>query len=201
MKNDHVNKAVAMKRCSQPSRCRRQGMAPLELLMGLPLLAALFVVLLIVAGAALVAFGTVIEARKDAWNVLHDVERTVQTNRELDLSLSTDIVDKLKRIHLADQGVQVVAGGVRGQAQDRLQDRLKTNSSSLALSMTEDLPPIERTHDLFTGTWDAATIVFPDKSKDHRWLELDKRITNFLPKKQSNDAEHILNAFAEMIPK
>jgi hypothetical protein len=201
MRVGNANKAFTMNRRTRPSRCRRQGMAPIELLMGLPLLAALFVVLLVVASAALVAFGTVIEARKDAWNVLHHVERTVQTDRELDLSLSPGMVDKLKRIHLADQSLHVVAGGVRGQAQDRLQDRLKTDSSSLASSMTETLSPIERSHDLFTGTWDAATITFPDKSKDHPRLALDKRLKNFLPNKQPNEAELILNAFAEMIPK
>jgi hypothetical protein len=129
----------------------------------------------------------VIKARESAWLDLHDVEVPADADPQYNLTIPDEIVAGLKKIHLEQGEMKVVAGGIGGQAEGKLE----LGPSSVV----GNLPTIDRSHHLFASAWDDATISFPSRAH-HGPLQMDERFKNFALEPENLD----LKAFSKLIP-
>lgn len=165
-----------------PSRgCRRSGVATIELLMSLPMLAALFMLVLTVTAAGLASLSTVVAARNTAWNQ----RNAAAPEARLEVAIPGDLDDVLrgKADKMFDKDVS--KGEVSGSAAGRLIYGYKP--------LVDELPSVERQHVLFAGVWDGDAVAF-DKSGNDRPLTLDSRFENF------GLSRDVRSAFRELVP-
>lgn len=158
---------------SNHPRAFRRAIAPVELLLTLPLLAVLFLMLLTTAAAGLLSFDVVNRARDKAWEARNDAAGATPLNFSIDQQLAR----KLNKFFEAGPAPRIPvsliqAGAVNGQVHDRLEFGYD--------EMLQHLSSIHRQHSLLNGCWDSREIGFDDE-KSKQKLTLDRRIGAFSP--------------------
>jgi len=148
----------------------RAALAPIELLMALPLLAILLLITLTIASGGLAMLGTQLAARNQASS--HPGKNGAQRVPE-----TTSALEKARKLtrpfHVATRDIVPPSGQVVGHATTQLDFGFAP--------LLDHLPAVERSHTELTGTWDYHALEFAAEDQ-HLPLCLEPRLTAFCPK-------------------
>jgi len=174
-----------MSTCPHKRRCRA-GIAPIELLITLPLLAVLFITLLTTAAAGLLSFEVAVAARNRAWEKIETSSATSSMQLPISLALESEIT-KIFRFDQASRSTSpspTQAGFIEEVAEARLTFGYEP--------IVSQLPTAQRRHCVMTGRWDHRELEFTnapddnlspedDEDRYHRRLCLERRVKAFSP--------------------